>query len=298
MLNSLKIRRDLSRIVLFIIFYSYVFVQGLLANALQPDKINLAIRRSLDQLLRSENDSTTKIPVIHQINDSTWQSEGLPDFNYEKFPNLLQKSLDVFNINNKYHVVIRSCVSREILLGYSQFDLIHSKELPCQGRERTKECKIIEVQYSNNELPQFAHSGGKWFYIIPIILIFSGLVLYSIDIPLNKRMAKNEITQNILQFGLSKLDLNNHHLIVHEQINKLTYREAKLLQYFIENKGKILGRDTILKKVWGDEGVQVSRSLDVFVSRLRKLIQHDHTLEIATIHGIGYRFDVLNISGN
>lgn len=69
----------------------------------------------------------------------------------------------------------------------------------------------------------------------------------------------------------------------------LTYREAKLLKLLCSNKNKLLDRDHILKSVWEDEGVFVSRSLDVFISRLRKRLKADPSVQITSVHGIGYK---------
>ena len=72
----------------------------------------------------------------------------------------------------------------------------------------------------------------------------------------------------------------------------LTFREAKLLQFFAERPNQVLERDAILAAVWEDEGIIVGRSLDVFVSRLRKILQDDPSVKIANVHGVGYRFEV------
>jgi len=69
----------------------------------------------------------------------------------------------------------------------------------------------------------------------------------------------------------------------------LTHRETQLLAYFCSNAGTILKRDDILNKVWGNDHFFSSRSLDVFISRLRKLLQSDPTVKIENIHNIGYR---------
>jgi two-component system, OmpR family, response regulator VicR len=69
----------------------------------------------------------------------------------------------------------------------------------------------------------------------------------------------------------------------------LTHREAELLSYFCIHSGAILKRDDILNKVWGNDHFFSSRSLDVFISRLRKLLKSDPAIKIENIHNIGYR---------
>lgn len=263
------------------------------AEELQADKINLAIRRSLDQMLRSTQDSTTRIPVIHQINDNTWQSEEMSFLNYDLLPHLLQESFDIYNIKDNYHVALKSCIGDEIFLGYIKFDLNDTITTPCKGRDRNDDCQILEIQFTNQNPNKTKATNRHWYIIFPFLLALLGLI-YKLR---NKTTVSNESkrlkTQNTLFIGQTKLDTSTHHLIYKDKIQKLTYREAKLLQYFIDHQGKILDRETLLQNVWGDEGIQVSRSLDVFVSRIRKYIQDDNSIEIATIHGVGYRLDLL-----
>lgn len=72
----------------------------------------------------------------------------------------------------------------------------------------------------------------------------------------------------------------------------LTHREAELLAYFYAHTGSILKRDDILNHVWGNDHFFSSRSLDVFISRLRKMLRSDPSVKIENIHNIGYRLVV------
>lgn len=69
---------------------------------------------------------------------------------------------------------------------------------------------------------------------------------------------------------------------------KLTLKEAQLLRYFIANKNNILKRDDILTEIWGDDDYFLGRSMDVFISRLRKYISGDSGIELRTVRGTGF----------
>jgi len=88
-------------------------------------------------------------------------------------------------------------------------------------------------------------------------------------------------------FSLSGLKLTHESTSV-----SLTQREAELLAYLFTHSGTILKRDDILNKVWGNDHFFSSRSLDVFISRLRKLLRSDPNVKIENIHNIGYRLVV------
>ena len=87
----------------------------------------------------------------------------------------------------------------------------------------------------------------------------------------------------------SKLDAKN--LILHRSNGEkhLTQKEADLLKMFAENKGTTLKRSSILEKVWGEDDYFLGRSLDVFISRLRKYLSEDKAIALENIHGVGFR---------
>ncbi|MDR1859772.1 MAG: response regulator transcription factor [Bacteroidales bacterium] len=73
-------------------------------------------------------------------------------------------------------------------------------------------------------------------------------------------------------------------------VKMLTYKEAQLLQYFCDHTGQILNRSDILKQVWGSDDYYLGRSLDVFISHLRKYTKEDPDIKIVNLHGIGFKF--------
>lgn len=74
----------------------------------------------------------------------------------------------------------------------------------------------------------------------------------------------------------------------------MTQREADLLAFLCQHPNKILKREEILLHVWGKNDFFLGRSMDVFITRLRKFLIHDPSIAIETIHKVGYRFVVRN----
>lgn len=81
-------------------------------------------------------------------------------------------------------------------------------------------------------------------------------------------------------------------LSINGEARNLTLKEAELIQFFAENQNKVLSRNDILQKVWGSDDYFLGRSLDVFISRLRKYFKDDANIKITNLHGIGFRFSV------
>ena len=99
--------------------------------------------------------------------------------------------------------------------------------------------------------------------------------------------------KNIIPFSNYSLDLDN--LILNSNNNEtiqLTQKEADILALFANNKNTLLKRDYILKSVWKDDNYFIGRSLDVFISKLRKHFKNTPTINIKNIHGTGYKFIV------
>ncbi|MFT7352238.1 MAG: DNA-binding response OmpR family regulator [Flavobacterium sp.] len=105
-----------------------------------------------------------------------------------------------------------------------------------------------------------------------------------------KRSQKNSINTNSYTIGSFQFDAANYLLLKAEERISLTQREAQLLQFFLENKNIILKRETILKSLWGNDDYFSGRSLDVFISRLRKILVSEPRVTIENQHGVGFRF--------
>ena len=90
------------------------------------------------------------------------------------------------------------------------------------------------------------------------------------------------------------LKINSLELLCGGTTEKLTLKEAQLLRYFIVNKNKVLAREDILTEIWGEDDYFLGRSMDVFISRLRKYISADKNLDIRTVRGMGFILEELN----
>lgn len=95
-----------------------------------------------------------------------------------------------------------------------------------------------------------------------------------------------------VSFASYSLDLRNLTLSQDDKRQQLTQREAQLLHFLSTQPNRLLRRDDILKAVWGDDGYFTGRSMDVFISRLRKHFRDDTQVKIVNVHGTGYRMEI------
>ncbi len=99
---------------------------------------------------------------------------------------------------------------------------------------------------------------------------------------------------SLIKAGNTMLDYHNLNLLFGNEIHKLTQREAKLLNMFFENPQKLIPRNELLLTVWGDDSYFNGRSLDVFMTRIRKYLKKDNSLTIENIRSAGYRLIIKN----
>ncbi|HOZ86264.1 MAG TPA: response regulator transcription factor [Bacteroidia bacterium] len=105
------------------------------------------------------------------------------------------------------------------------------------------------------------------------------------------RSRKNPVTAtDHYTVGKYNFDTAEYLLYNESEKIKLTQRESELLQLFLDNKNKVMKREEILKALWGDDDYFLGRSLDVFISRLRKLFANEKNISIENLHGVGFKF--------
>jgi DNA-binding response OmpR family regulator len=103
--------------------------------------------------------------------------------------------------------------------------------------------------------------------------------------------AKKKIDNDLLNVGRYVFDYNNQVLILDNKKQNITIKEAAVLKLLYEHRSKILDRKLALKTLWGESDYFARRSMDVFISRLRKYLSGDPSITIRNIHGKGYIFD-------
>jgi len=114
-------------------------------------------------------------------------------------------------------------------------------------------------------------------------------LVYRLEVFL-KRTGDRQEDSNDFEFGDCCFDFKNLLLTVSDQTHSLTQREGDLLALLIASKNQLVKREEILEKIWGENDYFMGRSLDVFISRLRKYLKTDTKIEIKNHHGVGFVF--------
>jgi len=101
-----------------------------------------------------------------------------------------------------------------------------------------------------------------------------------------------EVAETKFNIGSILFDTENYKLIYTDvEDKKLTKKEAKILTLLVQYKNKVLPRDIVLNAVWGQDDYFVGRSLDVFITKIRKYLKPDESVKINNIHGVGFKLE-------
>ncbi len=113
-------------------------------------------------------------------------------------------------------------------------------------------------------------------------------LILKINIFLKRRFIKTDLDHTV-SIGGSSFDFKNLTLDYKGEVRKLTQREGELMQQLYLNINSVVSRKDLLERVWGKEDYFLGRSMDVFISRLRKHLSSDDSVHIENVHGVGFR---------
>ncbi|WP_271766860.1 response regulator transcription factor [Aquimarina algiphila] len=109
-----------------------------------------------------------------------------------------------------------------------------------------------------------------------------------------KRTRKvTQIKEDVVCIGNYEFDIINHQLKLGTTSQRLTEKETTLIQYLWEHRNRMIKREDVLKDVWGNDDFFSGRSMDVFISRLRKYFKEDNNINIESVRGVGLTFNVI-----
>jgi DNA-binding response OmpR family regulator len=118
-------------------------------------------------------------------------------------------------------------------------------------------------------------------------------LLWKIKAVIRRMPAGNsEGKAEIISLGKYTFDFNNQSLTLGATARRITEKECEILYYLSERRNKVIKREEMLKDLWGENDYFLGRSLDVFVSKIRKYLKEDPDLRIENVFGVGFIFNV------
>ena len=114
------------------------------------------------------------------------------------------------------------------------------------------------------------------------------VLIYKIEVLLRRARGESGTGNHLFTIGKYQFDSRLREIRLHESVQLLSPKESALLQLLCEHQNELLPREVALKKIWGDDGYFTTRSMDVFITKLRKFLKEDPSVEIRNIHGSGF----------
>jgi hypothetical protein len=254
------------------------------------------------QVLLSTGDSSSIVMPVERLGD-LYKIHFSSDFGFD--PESIAIPIDSViretGISENYIVEFVSCNTEQVIHSYEIGE--NADVIACQGRAQPVACyelwisildggsqTALEADNSRSPIETGTVSDRTLLFVLGLsaIALFSLLLAY-----IMKRRARSSLDPNEVQMGEFIFKQKSMELIYKGERIELTGKESDLLQLLSASANDTVEREDILKEVWGDEGVYVGRTLDVFISKLRKKLELDSNVRIVNIRGVGYKL-VLN----
>ena len=259
----------------------------------------VAMRMIGHRVLLNSGDSISRVlPIEHE--DDQYRIKFESEFTIK--PKDLIATVDSVvaesQIAENYIVALEKCDNGAIVYSYEVMSLPESGMLPCGTRPQPRDCYSIVFTIvdpasliTDREGAEVADS--KEGYLSKALLggFLIGLVGLTFFFWNKKRSPSSN--PDLILIGKYQFDRLNANLVHGDQKEDLTAKESDLLYLLYSSANQTLEREIILKNVWGDEGSYVGRTLDVFISKLRKKLELDSNIKIVNIRGVGYKL-ILN----
>ncbi len=264
---------------------------------LRAKQTNIIIREMGHQLLRQAGDQTSRVLPVTEIKEGTFQLrfEHKLVFDHDSLIALSQRLLSKTEFPSGYAVTVHDCADGEIVYGF-RMNSTTPDILACEGRVQPAGCYIIEFAF-----PDFYETAPDYPFIG---LVGSGILMLSVVALLIGHFGKSEVSvlhqekggikgavQEPVVLGKFLFDTKNQRLLLGPEVISLTDKECRILGLLNRNFGEMTPRETLMQ-IWLSEGVIIGRSLDMFISKLRKKLSGDPELSITNVHGKGYKLEI------
>ncbi|MEQ9438995.1 MAG: helix-turn-helix domain-containing protein [Cyclobacteriaceae bacterium] len=251
----------------------------------------LVVRKIGHTLLLHAGDSTSRVMPVRQTDKATFELAFQSPFSFmpDTLVHIVRTQLASYNLPADYLVNVFDCSSHEVVYGFAigpgQADI-----LSCQGRVQPQGCYTIQIAFTDFDQ---AASPTRTYLLFTLALaslaafVFVGKAWVKPPTTPPSEEQEQPISVGSYAFYPTQGVLKNNHDTI-----SLSEKETKLLTIFAVKPNQLIERDRLLKEVWEDEGVFTGRSLDVFISKLRKKLQNDTSVRLTNVHGKGYVLEV------
>jgi len=249
----------------------------------------VSLRRIGHELLLQSGDSTSRVLPVKKIAENEYQIgfENELTFQPAALVNTTSRLLGKDPLTSDYVVNVLKCGNAGVAYGYAISKNKKDDIVACIGRKQPRACYMINVKFKPAGIA--TAKNGYLLGSLPF-LAFVGFIFLRPVKP--RKSLPDGLYNSVFTLGSVLFDAKNRKLIVNGNTIDLTGTETRLLLIFASSPNETIERSRLQKEIWEDEGVIVGRSLDMFISKLRKKLELDPNINIVVIRGKGYKLEI------
>jgi len=248
------------------------------------------LRRIGHELLLQSGDSTSRVLPVEKTAENEYRIrfENNLTFQPDSLVNITRRLLAKDPLTGDYVVNVLNCANASVVYGYAISKNRKDDIITCGGRKQPTACYMINVKFKMLNV----NAAKSWILLGSLpFLAFVGFLFLRSGKP---ETALPELGQgtDMITLGAALFDAKNRKLVMNGKTIDLTGTETRVLLILALSPNETIERSRLQKEIWEDEGVIVGRSLDMFISKLRKKLELDPNIKIVVIRGKGYKLAI------
>lgn len=258
-------------------------------------QMEVSLRMIGHQVLLKAFDSTSRVLPIEKIDGRYCiQFESEFSFNPDDLISTINAALEDKSTVKGYIVEVENCASGKVVYSFEMGDLNTPLVAPCRGRDQPKNCYRIFLSLKESPRSEeqavvsTASKSNTGLYLMLLSSVLLVLIIWWLIVR-QIRSKASSINPHAIAIGAFQFDPRKGTLYMAKLEIELSSKEADLLLLLHASSNTTVAREIILNRVWGDEGDYVGRTLDVFISKLRKKLEADESVKIVNVRGVGYK---------
>jgi len=247
------------------------------------------LRRIGHELLLQSGDSISRVLPVKNIDENEYQIsfENKLTFLPDSLINVTQRLLAKDPLAGDYVVKVLNADNSSVAYGYAIAKNKKDDIIACIGRKQPKAPYIISIKFKPQGIT--TTKNGYLLGSLPFLAFVGFIFLRSVK---PERSSPQVPYVGIITLGSVLFDTINRTLQINGKTIELTGTECRILHIFATSPNETIERSRLQKEIWEDEGVIVGRSLDMFISKLRKRLESDPNIKISVVRGKGYKLEI------
>lgn len=289
--NMISGKRKYLFVLTFVSFSAIIYAASCIENSDGFDfaRREILLRKIGHELLLQSGDSTSRVLPLKKISENEYQIRFENDFSFQpdSLVNITNRLLNKDQFKTDYIVNVLNCDNSSVAYGYAISKNKKDDIVTCAGRTQPKSCYMINIKFKPTEI---ITADSKYILGSLSFIAIAGFILFKSVKP-RKTLHENK-NKSLYNLGSVLFDVKNRKLIINENAIELTVTETRVLHIFASSPNKTVERNRLQKEIWEDDGVIVGRSLDMFISKLRKKLECDPNINIVVVRSKGYKLEI------